>query len=44
VVIRRQQGAASASKELERIFGNVSRLALKKGFEILKSVKVLVYN
>mgnify|MGYP001764350835 CR=1 FL=1 len=39
VVIRRQQGAASASKELERIFGNVSRLALKKGFEILKSVK-----
>lgn len=39
VVIRRQQGAASAFKELERIFGNVSRLALKKGFEILKSVK-----
>lgn len=37
VVIRRQQGAASAYAELERIFGNVSRLALKKGYEILKS-------
>jgi 16S rRNA (guanine1207-N2)-methyltransferase len=37
VVIRRQQGAASAYVELERIFGNVSRLALKKGYEILKS-------
>ncbi|MGB7594069.1 MAG: methyltransferase [Erysipelotrichaceae bacterium] len=39
VVIRRQQGAASASVELERIFGNVSRLALKKGYEVLKSQK-----
>jgi 16S rRNA G1207 methylase RsmC len=39
VVIRRQQGAASAAKELERIFGNVSRIALKRGFEVLKASK-----
>lgn len=39
VVIRRQQGAASAYVELGRIFGNVSRIALKKGFEVLKSQK-----
>lgn len=37
VVIRRQQGAASAYAQLERIFGNVSRLVVKKGYEILKS-------
>ncbi len=39
VVIRRQQGAASAAVELQRIFGNVSRLAVKKGYEVLKSSK-----
>ena len=39
VVIRRQQGAASAADELQRVFGNVSRLALKKGYEILRSSK-----
>lgn len=40
VVIRRQQGAASAAIELNRIFGNVSRLIVKKGYEILKSEKI----
>ncbi|TFG83016.1 MAG: methyltransferase, partial [Erysipelotrichales bacterium] len=40
VVIRRQQGAASAYAELERIFGNVSRVALKKGYEVLKSQRI----
>lgn len=40
-VIRRQQGAASAKRELERIFGNVSVLYIKKGFEVLKSTKTV---
>jgi 16S rRNA (guanine1207-N2)-methyltransferase len=39
VVIRRQQGAASAALELNRVFGNVSRLAMKRGYEVLKSEK-----
>lgn len=35
VVIRRQQGAASAFKALQERFEHVERLDLKKGFEIL---------
>lgn len=35
VVIRRQQGAASAFKALQERFTHVERLDLKKGFEIL---------
>ena len=35
VVIRRQQGAASAYKALQERFKHVERLDLKKGFEIL---------
>ena len=35
VVIRRQQGAASAYKALQERFTDVKRLDLKKGFEIL---------
>ncbi|NTW91220.1 MAG: methyltransferase, partial [Erysipelotrichaceae bacterium] len=35
VVIRRQQGAASAYKALQERFAHVERLDLKKGFEIL---------
>lgn len=35
VVIRRQQGAASAFKELETLFNDVERLDLRKGYEIL---------
>ncbi len=35
VVIRRQQGAASAFKELESLFQDVQCLDLRKGYEIL---------
>lgn len=36
-VIRRQQGAASAAEELKRHFGEVRRLCLKKGYEVLEA-------
>lgn len=41
VVIRRQQGAASAYKALQERFAHVERLELNKGFEILFAQKPL---
>ena len=41
VVIRRQQGAASAYKALQERFNQVERIDLKKGFEILLAQKPL---
>jgi len=39
IVIGKQHGAASAQKKMYEIFGNVDRLARKKGFWILQSLK-----
>lgn len=39
VVIRKNQGADSAVKELKRLFGNCETIEKKSGFHILKSVK-----
>ncbi|TYS13883.1 class I SAM-dependent methyltransferase [Rossellomorea vietnamensis] len=39
VVIQKKQGAASAEKKMEGIYGNVEIAAKKKGYQILKSVK-----
>ena len=39
IVINKQQGAASAQKKMREIFGNADRIARKKGFWILQSVK-----
>ncbi|MGD6804806.1 class I SAM-dependent methyltransferase [Rossellomorea vietnamensis] len=39
VVIQKKQGAASAEKKMEDIYGNVEIAAKKKGYQILKSVK-----
>lgn len=36
IVIRKQQGAESAQKYLEGIYGNVSRIAREKGYWVLK--------
>ena len=41
VVIRRQQGAASAFKALQQRFETVERIDLHKGFEIIKACKPL---
>lgn len=40
VVIRRQQGAESAVKELESIYGNCTILEKKKGYWVLRSLKL----
>ena len=40
VVIRKAQGAESASKYIETLFGNVSLLKRKKGYWILKATKM----
>ena len=39
VVIRKNQGADSAVKELKRLFGNCETIEKKSGFHILKSLK-----
>lgn len=39
VVIRKNQGAESAVKELKRLFGNCETINRESGFHILKSVK-----
>jgi 16S rRNA (guanine1207-N2)-methyltransferase len=39
VVIQKKQGAASAQKKMEEVFGNSEVAAKKKGYQILKSVK-----
>jgi len=39
VVIRKAQGAESASKYIETLFGNISLLKKKKGYWILKATK-----
>lgn len=39
IVIQKKQGAPSTMEKLESIFGNVSVIAKKKGYYIIKSVK-----
>lgn len=39
IVIQKKQGAPSARKKMETIFGNVERIALNKGYWILQSKK-----
>lgn len=39
IVIQRKQGAPSAKKKMEEVFGNVERVALEKGYWVLESVK-----
>ena len=39
VVVQRKQGAPSLSKHMSAVFGNVERVALEKGYWILKSIK-----
>ena len=39
VVIRKQQGADSAVKELKRVFGNCETIGRQSGYHILKSIK-----
>lgn len=39
VVIQKKQGASSAQKKMEEVFGNAEVAAKKKGYQILKSVK-----
>lgn len=39
IVIQRKQGAPSAKKKMEEVFGNVSRIDLEKGYWILESIK-----
>lgn len=39
IVIQKKQGAPSAQKKMEAIFGNVNRVALEKGYWVLASTK-----
>jgi len=39
IVMGKQHGAASAGKKMEEIFGHVEKIARKKGFWILQSMK-----
>ncbi|WP_028273326.1 class I SAM-dependent methyltransferase [Atopococcus tabaci] len=39
IVIQKKQGAPSARKKMEEVFGNVERIALEKGYWILQSQK-----
>jgi 16S rRNA (guanine1207-N2)-methyltransferase len=39
VVIQKKQGAPSAKKKMEEVFGNVTRLVQDKGYWILESIK-----
>ncbi len=41
VVLQKKQGAPSALKKLEEVFGNVEEIERRKGYWILKSVKAL---
>jgi len=41
IVIGKQHGAASSEKKMLEVFGNVERIARKKGFWILQSRKVV---
>lgn len=40
VVIQKKQGAPSAKKKMEELFGNVEVVAKQKGYYILKSIRV----
>lgn len=39
IVIQKKQGAPSAQKKMEEVFGNVERISLEKGYWVLQSVK-----
>lgn len=39
IVIQKKQGAPSARKKMEDVFGNVKRVALEKGYWVLASTK-----
>lgn len=39
IVIQKKQGAPSAKKKMQEVFGNVTRIALDKGYWVLKSEK-----
>ena len=39
IVIQKKQGAPSAQKKMQEVFGNVERIALDKGYWILVSTK-----
>lgn len=39
IVIQKKQGAPSAKKKMEEVFGNVERVALDKGYWVLESKK-----
>lgn len=39
IVIQKKQGAPSAKKKMQEVYGNVQRIALDKGYWILESVK-----
>lgn len=41
IVIQKKQGAPSARKKMEEVFGNVKRVALEKGYWVLASTKDL---
>lgn len=38
IVIQKKQGAPSAKKKMQAVFGNVERIALSKGYWILESI------
>ncbi|MEC6749119.1 class I SAM-dependent methyltransferase [Marinilactibacillus sp. XAAS-LB27] len=40
IVIQKKQGAPSAQKKMSEVFGNVERIALDRGYWILRSKKV----
>lgn len=39
IVIQKKQGAPSAQKKMEEVFGNVERISLEKGYWVLESEK-----
>src|SRR5699024_6969650 len=39
IVIQKKQGAPSARKKMEEVFGNVKRIALEKGYWVLASTR-----
>lgn len=41
IVIQKKQGAPSAKKKMEEVFGNVERINLEKGYWVLASKKVI---
>ncbi len=40
IVIQKKQGAPSAKKKLEQLFGNVEVVVKSKGYYILRSIKI----